>query len=355
MKDYTKLFSLQQDIDVALILSEINRFYFTEFSSTFGVLLLTKEKPIFITDPRYYEMAEELKEQGVDTRLIEIGKSSFDIVRDVFSELNAKNVGFEDGSVTVSEYENLKSEFPSVNFIPISSQINKLRSVKTEAEIGYVKKAQSITDTAFTKILSFIKEGVSEIDLAVELEYQMRKHGASGLAFETIIASGVNSSKPHAHPTDKKLCKGDTITMDFGASYNGYCSDMTRTVFLGEPSQEMRNIYNIVLAAQTNVINNVAVKMTGKEVDALARELIVANGYGANFTHSTGHSLGLEIHEDPRATQNSGDVFVPNQFITAEPGIYIPGYGGVRIEDLLLIKENETEDLTKSQKTIIIL
>ncbi len=355
MKDLTKIFQLNPKLDAVMVLSETNRFYFTEFASTFGVLLLTREKTIFITDPRYYEMAEELKDKGIETRLIEIGKSAYEIAKDVLKELNVKHLGFEDQSVTVSDFDKIKSAFHDFTLIPTSENISKLRSVKTEDEIEYIKKAQSITDIAFSKILGFINENVSEIDIAVELEYQMRKHGASALAFDTIIASGINSSKPHAHPTNKRIKKGDPITMDFGAKFNGYCSDMTRTVFFGEPSEEMRNIYNIVLMAQTNAINNLQAGLTGREIDSLAREIIIANGYGSSFSHSTGHSLGLDIHESPNAAKSSDTVFQENQFITIEPGIYIPGFGGVRIEDLILIKQNEIENLTNSEKTIIIL
>ena len=183
----------------------------------------------------------------------------------------------------------------------------------------------------------------------------MARNGGEGLAFDTIIASGVNSSKPHAHPTDKKVELGDPVTMDFGARYHGYCADMTRTIFVGEPSEELRKIYNTVALAQQMGITNCYPGISGKEYDAICREVIKANGYEQYFTHSTGHSLGIDIHEAPYGSMRSEDVLLANQLITCEPGIYIPGVGGVRIEDLLLVKEDCVIDLTTSDKNIIIL
>ncbi|MBO5773101.1 MAG: aminopeptidase P family protein [Clostridia bacterium] len=356
MIDQSNIFKFKKNIDAALILSDKNRFYFTQFASTAGILVLAPSKqPVFFTDPRYYEMADELKDKGIDTKLYEIGSSSLDMVKAYFEEIGAKTIGYEDTELTVAQFNGIQQAFADYTLEPMGDAISLMRSFKTEEEIAYIKKAQEITDSAFEHILTFIKEGVTEREIAIELEHQMKLLGADGLAFDTIVASGVNGSKPHAHPTDKKVEKGDAITMDFGARYNGYCSDMTRTVFLGEPSKEMRNIYNIVLLAQSNAIKNIKAGLSGKEVDALAREVIVANGYGANFTHSTGHSLGIDIHEAPNASKACETIFRANQLVTIEPGIYIPGVGGVRIEDIVYIKENEIEDLTKSQKTIIIL
>ena len=356
MIDQSTIFKFKKNIDAALILSDKNRFYFTQFKSTAGILVLApNQKPVFFTDPRYYEMSTELTEKGIETKLYEIGSSSWDMVKGYLNEIGAQVIGYEDAELTVAEFNALNKEFCEYSLEPMGEAIALMRSFKTEEEYQYIKKAQEITDSAFEHILTFIKEGVTEREIAIELEHKMMLLGADGLAFDTIVASGVNGSKPHAHPTDKKVEKGEAITMDFGARYNGYCSDMTRTVFLGEPSKEMRNVYNIVLLAQTNAIKNVKMGLSGKEIDALAREVIVANGYGANFTHSTGHSLGIDIHEAPNASKSCDTIFRANQIVTIEPGIYIPGIGGVRIEDMVYIKENEIEDLTKSPKTIIIL
>lgn len=355
MKNTDKLFELS-NVDAVLVVSEKNRFYFTEFASTFGYLtLLHNNKAVFITDPRYYEMAQCLENEGVEVRQIANGISANDMLSDLLRENNVKTVGFEDTELTVSAYGELKEGLADFEFVPVGKQINFVRSFKTEREIEYIKKAQAITDVAFTAILGYIRPGVTEREIAIELEYQMNKNGADGLAFDTIVASGVNSSKPHAHPSDKVIELGDPVTMDFGAKYRGYCSDMTRTVFAGEPSEELHKIYNVVALAQSMGINSAYTGMSGKELDTACREIIKANGFGEFFTHSTGHSLGIDIHETPFASMRSNDVLLAGQFITCEPGVYIPGIGGVRIEDLLLFKEDGVIDLTTSDKHIIIL
>ncbi len=355
MKNTDKLFSLS-NVDAVLVVSEKNRFYFTEFASTFGYLVLfPNNKSVFITDPRYYEMAQSLAMEGVEVRQIANGSSVGSMVVDLLNEKSVKTLGFEDTELTVCEYQSLKDQLADFEFVPVGKHINFVRSFKTEQEIEYIKKAQYITDIAFSAILGFIRPGVTEREIAIELEYQMQKNGADGLAFDTIIASGVNSSKPHAHPTNKVVELGDPVTMDFGAKYNGYCSDMTRTVFVGEPSEELRKIYNTVALAQSMGINSAYTGMGGKELDTACREIIKANGYGDYFTHSTGHSLGIDIHETPSASMRSEDKLQANQIITCEPGIYIPKVGGVRIEDMLLFKENDVIDLTTSDKHIIIL
>ena len=355
MKNTDKLFELSK-VDAILVISEKNRLYFTGFASTFGYLvLLPNNKNVFITDPRYYEMAQSLENDGIEVVQISSGISAYDTVKSVLKQHKAKTVGYEDTELTVADFASLSKELEKFELVPVGENINFVRSFKDEEEISYIKKAQSITDAAFAQVLQVIKAGMTEKELAVELEYLMAKNGAEGLAFDTIIASGVNTSKPHAHPTDKVIEIGDAITMDFGARYHGYCSDMTRTVFLGEPSEEMRKIYNIVLLAQKMGINNAYCGIGGKELDSLCREIIKSNGYEEYFTHGTGHSLGIDIHETPSANMRSTDTISAKQFITCEPGIYIPGVGGVRIEDLLLIEQDSVIDLTTSDKNIIIL
>lgn len=355
MKNTDRLFRLS-NVDAVLVSSEKNRFYFTEFASTFGYLALFPDnKSVFITDPRYYEMAQALACENVEVRQIANGLSAYGMITELFKERSVKTVGYEDTEMVVADYAQLLEAFADFELVGVGKYINFVRSFKSEQEIEYIKKAQAITDAAFSSILGYIKTGVTERDIAVELEYQMAKRGSDGLAFETIIASGVNSSKPHAHPTSKVIESGDAVTMDFGARYNGYCSDMTRTVFVGEPNEEMRKIYNVVTLAQNMGINNAYAGMTGKELDAFCREIIKANGYGEYFTHSTGHSLGIDIHETPYASMRSDDKLDVGQIITCEPGIYIPGLGGVRIEDMLLFEEDGVIDLTMSDKNIIIL
>lgn len=354
MKNTDKLFEMT-NVDAVLVISEKNRMYFTGFASTFGYLVLLRDKNVFITDPRYYEMAQILENEGVEVIRIDNGVAATEALMDVFKQNNVKSVGFEDTELTVSEFTALRHSIIGVKLVPVGEEIRFVRSFKTATEIEYIKKAQSITDIAFTEIRKILKPGITERDVQVELEYQMAINGAEGLAFDTIVASGVNSSKPHAHPTDKVIESGDPVTMDFGARYHGYCSDMTRTVFVGEPTAELHKIYNIVLLAQTMGINNAYCGMGGRELDSFCREVIKSNGYEKYFVHSTGHSLGIDIHEMPSASSRSRDILQANQFITCEPGIYIPGVGGVRIEDLLLIEEDGITDLTTSDKNIIIL
>lgn len=355
MKDTERLYELSQT-DALLIVSDKNRLYFTGFQSTFGYLILLRgNKNVFITDPRYFEMAQELQSETLNVLEIPNGTSAIGLVKSVLKDNDARTVGFEDTELTVSEFTSLKEGLGDVELVPVGKHINFVRSFKDETEISYIKRAQSITDAAFFQVLKVLKAGMTEKDLAVELEYLLARNGAEGLAFDTIIASGLNTSKPHAHPTDKVIVNGDAVTMDFGARYHGYCSDMTRTVFVGEPSVEMRKIYNVVQLAQTNGIVNAYCGMAGTEMDSLCREVIKANGFEQYFTHSTGHSLGIDIHEEPRASKTFTGKLQAKQFITCEPGIYVPGVGGVRIEDLLLIEEDEVIDLTTSDKNVIIL
>lgn len=355
MKNTEKLFE-QVGTDAVLVISEKNRMYFTGFASTFGYLLLFRNnKNVFITDPRYYEMACVLNCDTLQVLQTKGGASTLDTVKELLHEARCKTVGYEDTELTVAEFSSLSAKLADFTFVPCGNSINFVRSFKDETEIAYIKKAQKITDAAFSDILKIIRAGMSEKDLAVELEYRMAKNGAEGLAFETIIASGVNTSKPHAHPTDKLIENGDAVTMDFGARYHGYCSDMTRTIFVGEPSAEMRKIYDVVLLAQKTGIQNAYCGISGAELDSYCREVIKANGYGEYFAHSTGHSLGIDIHEEPRAAVGVATRFAAKQLVTCEPGIYIAGLGGVRIEDLLLFEQDEVIDLTTSDKNVIIL
>lgn len=355
MKSTEKLFQLS-NVDAILLISDKNRMYFTGFASTFGyLLLLPQDTNYFITDPRYYEMAQSLECDQLKVLQIANGISAMGMVCDLLKQHNVHTLGFEDTELTVCDFNGLKEGLADFELVPVGKNINFVRSFKTEEEISYIKKAQSITDIAFAEICKVIKPGMTEKEVAIELEYLMAKNGAEGLAFDTIVASGINTSKPHAHPTDKAIQLGDAVTMDFGARYHGYCSDMTRTVFVGEPSEEMKKIYNIVLLAQKTGIAGAYAGIVGSELDALCREVIKSNGYGDYFTHSTGHSLGIDIHETPGASPRSNDILSVGQLITVEPGIYVPGLGGVRIEDMLLFEQDGAIDLTTSEKNIIIL
>jgi len=355
MKDTKRLFELCSGVDAILVTSQKNRFYFTNFSSTAGYLLLSKKGNVFVTDFRYAEMAAPLKNEGVEVIITEAGRTSGQIINEKIDEFGIKTMGFEDTEMTYADYQRYKAAFEKVELVPVGKDIEFVRRYKTQEELDNIAKAQAITDKVFDHMLTVIKPGLTEIDLAVELECTIRRLGGDGIAFDTIIASGENSSKPHAHPTTKKIVNGDPVTMDFGAKFNGYCSDMTRTVFVGSVSDEMKKIYETVLAAQMNVLNNMKPGMTGKELDALARDLITEAGYGQYFQHSTGHSLGLDIHESPNLSSLCDIIFEPTMLGTVEPGIYVAGLGGVRIEDLVIFTQDGIKDLTTSSKEIIIL
>ncbi|MDD4291220.1 MAG: aminopeptidase P family protein [Clostridia bacterium] len=353
MNKIEKLFN-NCNADAFLITSQKNRYYFTGFNSTAGYLVLTKNGASFITDFRYGEMAQCVKEKGIELYILTY-KESFEKVAAILKAVGARTVGFEDSEITVSEYNYFKEKFDGFELVPCGAALAKVKQVKTAEELACIEKAQDVTDKVFSHMLKTLKVGMTEIDVAVELECAIRKLGGSGLAFDTIIASGLNSSKPHAHPTDKKLENGDPVTMDFGARYEGYCSDMTRTVFMGEPNAEMRRIYNIVYEAQMLTLNTMKPGMEGREIDAIARGVIEKNGFGEYFQHGLGHSVGLDIHETPNANHLCCDKFYKNMLVTVEPGIYVSGVGGVRIEDMVVFTEDGIHNFTKSDKSLIVL
>lgn len=356
MEKLDRLFNILPDVDAVVVISQNNRLYFTKFSGTFGILVLTRESASYITDFRYFEMAKEaMKDSGIDVFLSEGGLKAYECAKELLENISAKRVGYEDTEITVSQSKSLFEKLGNFEYVPAGDSILNVRQIKTPYELDCISKAQSITDKAFNKILNFISPNVTENEIAAELEYQMRKNGATGIAFDTIIASGTNGSKPHAHPTDKQIKAGEAITMDFGARYNGYCSDMTRTVFLGKPNEEIKKIYNTVLKAQMSALNNMACGMMGKEVDALARQVIVSAGYPNHFNHGLGHSLGIDIHERPSSNALSEERLQENMLMTVEPGIYVENLGGVRIEDLVIVKQDKIINLTTSPKDIIIL
>lgn len=350
----TKIHSLVQKfseygIDALLITNPFNRRYMTGFTGTAGVALMSKEKAIFITDFRYTEQATE---QAKDFEIVEHkGAIEEEISRQIQS-LGIKRLGFEQDDVTFSTYQQYQQKF-EVELIPISGLIESLRLVKTDNEIEILQKAAKIADDAFEHIQSFIKPGVREFEIANELEFFMRKQGATSSSFDMIVASGERSALPHGVASEKKIQSGELVTMDFGALYQGYCSDITRTVAVGEIKPELRKIYDIVLEAQENGVKKIKPGMTGKEADATTRDIINDRGYGEYFGHSTGHGIGLEIHEAPRLSITSDVVLKPGMVVTVEPGIYIPGVGGCRIEDDIVITETGNERLTKSSKEFI--
>lgn len=332
-----------------------NMFYLTEGYTGEGCVYISGQRRVIITDFRYVEQAER---QAPGFQVVMTGKGQWhnQWVAQLCNEDQVDTLRYEDDYLTVRSFEALRATVgDGVTYLSLDRAPEKLRQVKSPAEVDAIRRACAITSAAFESILPKIQEGMTEKDLQIELDFTMLKLGASGNAFDTIIASGENGSLCHAIPGPRKLRKGDMITMDFGCKVDGYCSDMTRTVSLGEPSAEMRRVYETVLHAQSICEESLAPGKTGCEMDKLARDYIDAQGYEGRFGHSLGHSVGIDIHEGPNLAASCPDTMVPGIVITIEPGVYIPGLGGVRIENTCLVTENGCEALTTPTKELIIL
>ena len=340
--------------DAAIIFSEENRRYFTEFPSSDGALLVYGGKALFFTDSRYTEAAAKCigEEYVIDSTNL------YEKFSKIFEENGIKKVAIENHRLTLAEFDELKEKLPCAEFVTtnaLADAIEEIRIVKTEAEIEKIKAAQKIAEEAFDHILTFIKEGMTEKEISLELDFYMLSHGAHALSFETIAVAGKNSSMPHGVPGNYRVQKGDFITMDYGAVVDGYHSDMTRTVCLGEPSDKMREVYNTVLEAQLKGLEALHDGISGVDADKAAREIIEKAGYGKNFGHGLGHGVGVEIHESPRLSPKAPHTLISGHVVTVEPGIYLPDEFGVRIEDMAVITQNGSINLTNCPKELIIL
>lgn len=338
-------------IDGILIASTYNRRYIANFTGSAGVVLISGEKALFITDFRYVEQATK-QCQG-----FEIVQHTGTIVEEVAAQaknLGIEKLGFEQEHLTFSAFRSYEKAVEA-ELVPVSGVVEKLRLIKTSSEIKILKEAADIADAAFKHILDFIAPGKTELEISNELEFFMRNAGATSSSFDIIVASGYRSALPHGVASDKLIETGDFVTLDFGAYYKGFVSDITRTVAVGEPNAKLKEIYDIVLEAQLRGMAGIKPGLTGKEADALTRDYISEKGYGEYFGHSTGHGIGLEVHEGPALSSKSDIVLETGMIVTVEPGIYIPGLGGVRIEDDTMITETHNETLTHSTKELIIL
>lgn len=337
-------------IDAYVFLSEENRYYFTRFNTSFGCVIVSAEEKIFITDSRYETAARESLPQFT---LITAGYSDFyEVIAEQLKRLKAKFVGYEDEYITVSQFKVMKAALADFTLKPASELIARARSIKNDEELALIAAAEDITQKALGKVIPLIKVGITEAELSREILFEMMRGGAQSLAFENIVAFGENSAKPHHTPGNKKLEKNDLVLIDIGCKANGYCSDMTRTFTLGEPNSQLLSIYNIVSEAQAYALKNIKAGMTCHEADSLAREYITANGYAGEFGHSLGHGVGINVHEIPRVGKNSTEILEENMVVSVEPGIYIPGLGGVRIEDLVIVKKDGIVNLTPFSKNL---
>ncbi|MFC0522649.1 M24 family metallopeptidase [Pontibacillus salicampi] len=339
----------KENLDGLLITDGKNRRYMTNFTGTAGVVFITKEKAILITDFRYTKQAAE---QVSEYEIVQHTGPIQEEVASIAKELEIKRLGFEKQHLTYAEFETYQRVLES-EFVPTGGQIEKLRLIKTEDEIKILKEAAEIADKAFEHILNYIKPGVKEIEVSNELEFFMRRQGATSSSFDIIVASGYRSALPHGVASDKVIQSGELVTLDFGALYKGYCSDITRTVAVGEISDELHTIYDTVLQAQLRGMEGLKAGITAKEADDLTRDFIKEKGYGSYFGHSTGHGIGLDVHEGPGLSFRSQETLKPGMVVTVEPGIYVPDVGGCRIEDDTVITEHGNERLSTSTKELI--
>lgn len=341
----------QKGLEAALISKFQNVTYLSGFTGDDSYLLIFPNEFIFITDSRYTEQASK---QAQDYLVVDYKGKLIAAFSEFIDRNKIKKIGFEDKYLSFSWYRKLADGL-DVSLEPLNDSVDVLRSVKDASETDKIKKAAKIADDAFEQILNLIKPGVSESEVATELEYIMKKLGAAKPSFDTVAASGERSSLPHGTATGRKLQYGDAITLDFGAVFDGYCSDITRTVFLGKPDEEKLKVYNIVLEAQKRALEGAFSGKTGREIDAYAREYISEAGYGGFFGHGLGHGLGLEIHEEPRFSPSYTGVITDGMVVTVEPGIYLPGKFGVRIEDDIVVNGREPIILTTAPKNPIML
>ena len=340
------------DVDAILVSDSYNMRYISNFTGGEGYLVITRDKNYIIVDSRYTVQA---KEETKNYEVIEVSsiRNYFKVFQTIVDENNIKRFGFENKNISYDFYNSLRENVKVLEWVHIDFTLDDLRMVKRENELVHLRRAEQIGDIAFGHILGFIRPGVTELQVAAELEYRMKLEGAEDLSFNTIVASGLNSAKPHAVPQDKTIEEGDFVTMDFGCKYKGYCSDMTRTIVIGKASEKQKEIYNVVLEAQMMALDSIRAGMSCEKVDMIARDIIANAGYGNYFGHSLGHGVGLYIHENPRLSKGVQRILEENMVVTIEPGIYIEGFGGVRIEDMVVVKNGKCENLTHSSKKLI--
>lgn len=351
---------LMRELDsrtAALITSPSNRYYYTGMKTSAGFLIVTSEKACFFTDFRYITAAKAKVRKGISAALSD--RPMITHIKEYLAGTGIKTILFEEGTVSYSMAQGLISALSEYELVGGQHKITAFREIKTPEEMDYIIAAQKITDESFDYICDFIhenwKNGLTEKEVALELEFYERKLGSGAMPFSIICASGLNSACPHAVPCDKKLEPGDFVTMDYGATYEGYCSDMTRTVAIEYVTEDMKKMYDTVLKAQMTALEGIHAGITGKEADSLARDVINAAGYEGYFGHSLGHSVGIDIHESPNFSQGVLTPTPENTVISVEPGVYIEGQFGVRIEDLVIVRKDGVTDITGARKDLLVL
>jgi len=341
----------EKSVDAILITHLPNIRYLSGFSGSAASVLITKSKNFFITDFRYKDQSHK----EVNGFQIYINYNQNDELKNILESEGIKAAGFEANHLSYGSYDNYSNTFPAVKFVPLTDAIEKLTMKKTDDELAKLQKAVDITDKVFSKMLEFIKPGMRELDVSAEITYTHKKLGALKDSFEPIVASGWRAALPHGIASNKIIESGDILTLDFGCVYEGFCSDMTRTISIGKPPDEIKKIYQVVLDAQLKAVDGAKAGISSKSVDSIARDYITSKGYGENFGHGLGHGLGIEVHEMPGLSQRMDITLVENSVVTIEPGIYIEKLGGVRIEDDVILKSNKCTVMNKSPKELIII
>ena len=340
-------------LDALCITSQPGEYYAVGLKGE-GVVLVTRQGCHYFTDSRYIELAQNTV-TNADVTMVTPHQDHLALASLVLEHYGLKRVGIEEAYLTVERWQKMKTAFPAdTELVPAGKLLTELRSAKTEEELAVMQKAQDITDQVFAEICEFLHAGVTESEVAAQLTYLQMKHGAEGNSFPPIVASGANGSMPHAIPTAKPIQKGEFVTMDFGCIYQGYCSDMTRTVAIGQPSDEMRRVYDAVLEAQLAGIAAAKAGAPGCDVHNAAWDVLKKYGYGDYFGHGFGHSLGIEIHESPNANRANTKPLPAGAVLSAEPGVYLPGKFGVRTEDVIFLTETGNRILTHAPKHLII-
>lgn len=340
-------------LDALCITSQPGEYYAVGLKGE-GVVLVTRQGCHYFTDSRYIELAQNTV-TNADVTMVTPHQDHLALASLVLEHYGLKRVGIEEAYLTVERWQKMKIAFPAdTELVPAGKLLTELRSAKTEEELAVMQKAQDITDQVFAEICDFLHAGVTESEVAAQLTYLQMKHGAEGNSFPPIVASGANGSMPHAIPTAKPIQKGEFVTMDFGCIYQGYCSDMTRTVAIGQPSDEMRRVYDAVLEAQLAGIAAAKAGVPGCDVHNAAWNVLKKYGYGDYFGHGFGHSLGIEIHESPNANRANTKPLPAGAVLSAEPGVYLPGKFGVRTEDVIFLTETGNRILTHAPKHLII-
>jgi Xaa-Pro aminopeptidase len=342
---------VEHHLDAILVSQPENRCYLSGFTGSAGWLVITADQAVLATDFRYYE---QVGHEAPDFELAKIETRLVDILPTLLADLGVKKLGFESQHVTVDELYTLSQATEDVEWQPLKRTVEAMRAVKDEDEIDALHRSTRLTDAAFDHLLGVIEPGTTERKVAWEIEAFMRTHSASKVAFDLIVGAGPNGALPHARAGDRIIRKGDPIVIDIGCVLDGYCSDMTRTICLGQPDPKYLEVWDVVLKAQEAAEEGIRAGITGAEADALARSVIEDAGYGPYFGHGLGHGVGLAVHEEPRASKLWPDALEAGMSLTIEPGIYLPGEFGVRIEDLVIVREDRVDILTRTPKMPVV-